>query len=250
MVESAEHKSRYGHPFGQPVTQAVVERLDAREVRLEGEDAHHLRKSLRLRVGESFVATDGEGTVARLELSEAGRDFLQATVRERVVLPRPRLRFWLVAEAEGARGDWLVEKAAELGAWAYLPLAGTEGGRLSRWERLARAALKQSLGAWRMRLPEPGAGPGDALRRTDLAGVWLADPSGQRPERQTPGAEGDWLLVSGPPGGLDEAAREAWLGRREATAVTLGSGRLRAETAALALLVLARAQLAPAEETA
>lgn len=246
------------HPFGQPVTQAIVGALHADSLHIEGDDAHHLLKSLRLRAGASFVATDGAGTVALLEVLATDRHGLEARVRERVAVPRPRLRLWLVAGAEAARSDWLIEKAAELGAWAFVPLHPPGAGRRERWERLARAALKQSLGAWLLRFPDPeevllpaparaeaGPDPGGGF-----AGLWLADPGGALPEAQVLAPEGDWLLVAGPPAGFREAERAAWLGRPGAVRVGLGPLRLRAETAALALLVGARLRGGQEQETA
>ncbi|MGH7725908.1 MAG: RsmE family RNA methyltransferase [Candidatus Eiseniibacteriota bacterium] len=251
MVDAS---ARYGHPFGQPVTQAVVESLEADTLRITGDEAHHLLKSLRLKPQARFVATDGAGTVARLELTASDRRGLEARVLERASVPRPALRFWLVGDAEGTRGDWLVEKATELGAWAFVPLEDPGPGRRARWGRVSRAALKQSLGAWALALPDPGvldadtAGTASTGPRFD--GLWLADPEGAPLLAQELPSQGDWLLVSGPPGGFAAAEREAWLGRPGSAAVGLGPLRLRAESAALALLVGARLRSSTGQETA
>jgi len=205
-------------------------------------------KSLRLRAGDGFVATDGAGAVARLVVRGLDRRGLDARVEERAHVPPPALRLWLAAEADGARADWLIEKAVELGAWAFCPLAAPEAGRRARWERLARAALKQSLGAWALVLPDAG----DALevaRTRPFDGAWLAFPGGRDPLAESLPAQGDWLLVSGPPRGFDRAAEAAWAARPGCRPVDLGPLRLRAETAALALLVAARLRARPAWET-
>src|SRR5262249_44231513 len=155
----------------------VVEDLTPNSLRLTGPEARHLQRSLRLRPGEKFVATDGRGGVARLEVVAADRRGILAEVRERVSLVPPSPRFWLAGEAQGARSDWLVEKAAELGAWALVPLGSVGPGRPERWRRLSRAALKQSLGAYSMRIE---TGPAEDLaRERPFAGIWLADPAGE-----------------------------------------------------------------------
>lgn len=217
-------------------------------MRIEGDEARHLTKSLRLVPGDACVATDGDGTVARLLLTAVDRHGLDADVIERAQVDPPPFRLWLAAEAEGSRADWLVEKAVELGAWGFCPLGVPESGRLERWRRLARAALKQSLGAWSLRF----AADRPALETAGsgvFAGGWLGDPSGADPLAEVLPAQGDWLLISGPPGGLDEDQERAVRALPGMRAVSLGSRRLRAETAALALLVAAALRARPTWET-
>jgi 16S rRNA (uracil1498-N3)-methyltransferase len=234
------------HPFGQPVTQVVLDDLAPAHVRIEGDDARHLARVLRLRPGDSFVATDARGGVARLEAEAVDRNGIAARVVERATVPPPALRLWMVADAEGARGDWLVEKAVELGAYAFLPVGGAEGGRVRRWERLARAALKQSLGAHGLALPEAPAlevaqaRAAEAERSGAGFAAWIAHPGGADPVAQALVGQGDLFLVSGAAGGFAAAQLAAWEALPGAVGVGLGPSRLRAETAALTLLALAR----------
>ncbi len=237
-ARSGADATNYAYPFGQPPTQAVVDSLAADVLRIEGDEAKHLAKSLRLGPGDRCVATDGEGMVARLELTGIDRRGLDARVLERAHVDPPPFRRWLAAEADGARGDWLVEKAVELGAWGFCPLRVPEPGRLERWRRLARAALKQSLGAWSLRFQAERPARELAVSRA-FDGLWLGDPSGSDPLAEALPLQGDWLLVSGPPGGLSPADETAFRNAPGACAVRLGRRRLRAETAALALLVTA-----------
>jgi 16S rRNA (uracil1498-N3)-methyltransferase len=221
------------------VTQVVVPDLAAEDLRLGGDEAHHLTRVLRLGVGDQFVLTDGEGGVAQAQIRALDRRGLDATVTRRARVEPPALRLWLAGDAEGARGDWLVEKAVELGIWAFVPVARAEARRIERWRRLARAALKQSLGAWALRLE---AGPADAgwVAARNWSGLWIASPDGVDPLSEPIPAQGDWLLICGPPRGFaaaEEARLRALPGVR---AVALGGSRLRAETAALALAVAAR----------
>lgn len=188
--------------------------------------------------------------MARLVARAIDRRGIDAVVQERARVEPPALRLWLCAEAEGSRADWLVEKAVELGAWAYCPLEPADRGRRARWERLARAALKQSLGAWALRLPGDDGTPAlEQARAGTFAGAWVGLPGGADPRTQALPAQGDWLLVSGPPEGFAGAAEAAWQGLPGAQAIDLGPRRLRAETAALALLVAACLGSRPGSET-
>ena len=244
--------ARFAHPFGQPVTQVVLDSLADDSVRVEGDDARHLAKSLRLAVGDGFVATDGKGGVARLEALALDKKGIAARVVERAQVPPPALRVWLVADAEGGRGDWIVEKAVELGAHGFLPAVAASAGRVERWRRVARAALKQSLGAFELRIEADPPALVHAQRTAARAGAaparafaaWIAHPEGGDPLAQPIVVQGDLYLVCGPPGGFAAAELAAWAALPGAVRIGLGPLRLRAETAALALLAVARLRLA------
>ncbi len=230
------------HPFGQPVTQVVLDDLAPDTVRLSSDDARHLARALRLREGDTFVATDGRGQVAQLVATRVERDAVEARVEARARVPAPALRTWLVADADETRSDWLVEKAVELGVHAFVPVEGAEARRRVRFERLARAALKQSLSAHALALPgEPAL---DLARAAVATGggfaAWIARPGGAPLAAQTLPAQGDLFLVSGSGRGLDPAHARAWEDLPGARAVDLGPLRLRAETAALMLMAFAR----------
>ena len=235
------------HPFGQPVTQVVVDDLAPDLQRIEGDDFRHLVHALRLAVGDAFVATDGKGGVARLRALALDRRGIDAEVIARATVPAASPRLWLVAEAPGARGDWLVEKAVELGAHAFVGPGGMAPGRAARFRRLARAGLKQSLSAWGLALPV--GQPALALARETGATAWVAHPGGAPILAQALPAQGDLFLVSGPPGGFGPGEREAWEALPGAVRVDLGPLRLRAETAALALLAAAQWKRGPAGES-
>jgi len=242
-VPEGRAAARFAHPFGQPVTQVVLDSLSEDAVRVEGDDARHLVSSLRLSPGGVFIATDGQGTVARLEATAVDRRGIDARVLVRAQVPAPALRLWLVAEAEGARGDWIVEKAAELGAFGFCPAGEVRDGRVARWARLARAALKQSLSAHELRIAveRPALAVAGALAGAPnpAFAAWIAHPEGADPLVQLMPAQGDLFLVCGPPGGFRTPELAAWEALAGACRVGLGPLRLRAETAALALLAAA-----------
>jgi len=227
----------YDFPFGQPVTQVVLDSLAPERVRVEGDDAKHLVSALRLKAGDRFVATDGQGGVARLEALALDRRGIDAVIRERAQVRCAEPRLWLVAEAEGARADWIVEKAVELGAHAFLPWGEPRAGRAGRFKRVARAGLKQSLSAWELALPE--GRPLDLAREVAPACLWIARPGGEPALEQALPPQGDVFLVCGGPSGFGPGELAAWEALPGAVPVDLGGLRLRAETAALALLLAA-----------
>lgn len=212
------------------------------EIAIGGEEAHYLRRVVRVRAGERVTATDGAGTVADLEVLDAG-DACRAAVRARRAVPRgAALEVWCGAP-EGDRADWLVEKLAELGV-ATLRLVDAERGaweraarRAERWERLVLAALRQSRSAHRMAIVPP-APLGATLAAPSAGGpAWLADPAGAPLAEGLAGREGAARAAVGPSGGFSEAERKL-LEANGFMPTRLTTSRLRTETAALALAAL------------
>jgi 16S rRNA (uracil1498-N3)-methyltransferase len=233
-------RAGFRHPFGQPVTQVVLDSLAPDRVRVEGDDARHLAQSLRLAAGDTFVATDGRGGVARLTALALERRGIDARIDARAQVPPPDRRVWLVTDAPGGRGDWLVEKAVELGAHGFAPLGQTSQGRLERWRRVARAGLKQSLSAWELVLLTERPALAEAKARAGAGfRAWVAEPGGAPVLSEILPPQGDVFLVCGPPGGFGPGDRESWEALEGASRVDLGPLRLRAETAALVLLAAA-----------
>jgi len=178
-----------------------------------------------------------------------GRTFLETAVESvraaaPAVLGPIRL---FVAAVRSERLAWIVEKATELGAAAVTLIVSERTQRFraadsvaARLERVARAAAKQADRADWPRIAGPiplRAALGDA----GGGNVLILDPSGEPfPARLSAGPTS---LFVGPEGGwtpaeLEEAIRSGGL------AVSLAAGKLRAETAAVAALALARTALA------
>jgi len=154
------------------------------------------------------------------------------------------------AVIKGPRMDFLVEKAAELGAaelWPVLCARGVVrdvgGERLARWRRLATAAAKQSLAPRATEIAAP-LGLGDLIRRPDEGRLCVILSQGApalgallRAARNR-----SILLLSGPEGGFTDDELTALRAARF-VAAGLGGRRLRSETAALAALGIAAGAL-------
>jgi 16S rRNA (uracil1498-N3)-methyltransferase len=215
---------------------------------LSEEESGHALKSLRLKPGDAVVLTDGKGSLSEGVIKGAARRRVEVdVVSTRIEDPPMEPEAWLApALIRGPRFDFLIEKATELGARAICPLitARTEvrsrsDVKIDRWRRIAIAALKQSQ---RARLPEifEPSGVREWIDRGDFDQIWVADlVRNEAPRREFSSPPGRVLLLIGPEGGWEEREREDFA-RRGASVISLGDNRLRAETAALALLVLAR----------
>ena len=161
-------------------------------------------------------------------------------------LDRPGPLHLLVAAVRSERLSWIAEKATELGV-ARLTLVSSartqsfraSGSAAQRLERIVREAAKQCDRSDWPRIAGPVAFA-DAIRGERGTRLVL-DPGGEPFPATLP--EGPTALLVGPEGGwtegeLGRAIAEGW------ATVSLAAGKLRAETAAVAAVTLARAALA------
>jgi len=216
--------------------------------RVGAAEAAHAR-ARRLRPGDAVVLVDGSGREARGRIVRFARGALEVSV-DAVKAPGPAAHpsvHLLVAAVRSERLSWIVEKATELGA-SRMTLVVSERTQsfrardaiAARLSRVAREAAKQ---AEAVRWPAiEGPSPlGDVLRAEASSTRLILDPSGEPFPATLPAAPA--ALLVGPEGGwtdreLADALAAGWL------AVSLAAGKLRAETAAVAGLALARAALA------
>ncbi|MCR4437825.1 MAG: 16S rRNA (uracil(1498)-N(3))-methyltransferase [bacterium] len=220
---------------------------------LVDQERHHLVVVHRTRLGHRFFAVDGLGHCYECELAGTQAERAEARIVRRMQgVGEPRLRLTLAASPlRGERFDLLVEKGTELGVSKFVLLCTARSGRfvenrIDRWRRVALAAMKQ---CGRSMLPEI-TGPCTLPQAMDaLSGAPLRllahEGAGCEPLVSVLlGLKGrnisEAALLVGPEGGFT-AEEVASAVARGFTAVSLGSRRLRAETAAVlaAALVLA-----------
>lgn len=200
----------------------------------------------RMQPGEPLVLFDGQGREAAAVVQAMRRDAVDVRIESApVAVDRelPTAVTLAVGMPANERMDWLVEKAAELGAVRVQPLLAERsvlrlaGERAERrrehWQGIAVAACEQ-CGRARVPVVEPVRTLAEWLQALPAGALrWVLSPGEASPPRP---AEGRPVVVlSGPEGGLAPgevaAARAAGF-----TGVGLGPRVLRAETAPLAVL--------------
>ncbi|MFD0668172.1 16S rRNA (uracil(1498)-N(3))-methyltransferase [Ramlibacter sp. MAHUQ-53] len=204
---------------------------------------------LRLQPGDTVTLFNGEGGEWDATVTRMGRSDVEVRVDAHLALEReaPRSVRLALGMPANERMDWLVEKAAELGATGIDPLmtersvlrlAGERAAKKqAHWQAIAVAACEQ---CGRNRVPAI-APPQDFTRwcaalRHDGPRLVLSLDADTRPLAQAAAGGGDVLLLSGPEGGLSAAEVQA-AKAHGFVPVTLGPRVLRAETAPLAALV-------------
>lgn len=218
---------------------------------LSPEAAHYLFAVMRLPAGAEVALFDGISGEWAAEAAPQGKRGGTATCLRQTAPQRDPPDLWLLfAPLKKARTDFLVEKATELGAARLIPVqtAFTNAERIRRDRLEAQAAeaaeqcgathvpvvddlrpLQAVLDAW----PE-----GRALYWADegLAAEAAAEAAAAA------GPSGPAALLIGPEGGFSPAERARLSALPFVRPLRLGPRILRAETAALAALVLWQAQ--------
>lgn len=217
---------------------------------LPEEEARHATRVLRLREGDELFLMDGDGAFYRAHVTLASNHKCLYTIDE--VLPQQpawlgRTHLAIAPTKDMGRIEWLVEKATEVGfdAVTFLDCQFSErhGVRTDRVEKIVVSAVKQSRKAWKPTVHE----------QTPFRQFIDAHTSGQRfichcynefPKAdlfetlQSLPSDEETIVLVGPEGDFSVSEVEYALSKGFQS-VSLGSSRLRTETAGLYAVMLA-----------
>src|SRR3984957_5330749 len=127
---------------------------DENRRQLDGREAHHGLKVLRLQPGESVTVLDGAGHEFLCVIESVSRQALSLAVKEKKFSPAPACPITLlVAIPKGKIIENIIQKSVELGAHRIVPLLtervvmqlddeGAEHKR-EKWQQVAIEAIKQ-----------------------------------------------------------------------------------------------------------
>jgi len=215
-------------------------------VPLDRDQAHYLFGVMRLVVGARVALFNGRDGEWQAEVAEAGKrgGVLACVAQSRPLQLPPDL--WLIfAPIKKARTDFIVEKAAEMGAARILPVGtdftNSERIRQDRLQAHAVEAAEQCGGTY---VPEVA----DLQKLSGLLDHWPQDRQlmfcdeaevGQQLFLDVTQGEGQaWAILIGPEGGFSPAERKRLQGMAQSHVVSLGPRILRADTAAVAAMTL------------
>ena len=230
----------------------IADEVSGNRAFLLGENAEHLSRVLRARVGQQFeIATPDGVRLGEIVEIQAGR--VSFSIRElpevNAATPSTAKIHLYLAVFKFDRFEWAIEKCTELGATSIVPtvtrrtdshLVPAAIKRVERWRRIAHEAAQQSRRAASPAIADPtkldkavGEAPG---RRVVLAEI-------EHEHRLTKAVQGhdEISLAIGPEGGWTDSEmslfkENGWV------AASLGPTILRAETAAIAALAIAQSE--------
>ena len=212
---------------------------------LSEEESKHAVRVLRLNEGDAIDLLDGRGGLYTATVADANPKRCQLRItHHETVPPSPYFTHVAVAPTKNLdRMEWFVEKAVEIGVEriSFLRCARSERRelKLERLEKIAISALKQSGQAWLPQLDElvdyTAFVASVAPETTFIAHL----EAGERTAlAQVASAGLGCCVLIGPEGDFTPTEINLALGRG-IRPVTLGTSRLRTETAALAVVFTA-----------
>jgi 16S rRNA (uracil1498-N3)-methyltransferase len=214
-----------------------VERHGERAV-IRGDDARHLARSLRARVGERIEVVDPAGAMLTVRLDHVSSERVEGTIlAEREHSPEPTARIVIaIANLPAPALELVFSRCTEAGAFGFQVIQAdrsvARGSKPERWQTICREA---AMLAGRLQVPAvEGPSPLSAVVAASEHPVMLVRGVQMRLADML--APRDLTLLVGPEGGWTERELEI-----VAVKASLGPRNLRADTAALAALATALA---------
>lgn len=215
---------------------------------IDGDDARHIARSLRMRVGETLTVCDTMGTDYLCEIAEIDEKRVLLNILEETEnRTEPTVKVTLFqCNPKGDKLDTVVQKAVELGVSEIVPVLSehcvsrpdqkSAGKRRERMQKIADEAAKQS---GRGKLPEIGefiSFKACCKRLKDFDKSILFYELGGKPIAEIVNRDIKSIaIVIGPEGGFAKDEVES-AKKSGAEIATLGPRILRTETAPLAAL--------------
>ena len=205
---------------------------------LEGDEAHHLLRVRRGKVGERVQLFDGQGLRADATVREIGKRSVRLELANFRRSPPSSGLILGSAPPKGDRLLWMIEKCTELGVRSWTPVLSERtvvhpgDAKIEKLRRKVIEACKQCGRDDLMEIGELTPLPAFLTGKPWDDSGWLLDPSGEAPAEAAP----MWACI-GPEGGW--TAEESAVARAHGWMVRSLPGRvLRIETACLAVAAL------------
>lgn len=217
---------------------------EGQTVPLDRDQSHYLFGVMRQDTGAMIALFNGRDGEFAAEVTVAHKKAGELTCRVKTRdLQMPPDLWLLFAPIKKARTDFIVEKAAEMGAARICPVqtdfTNSERIRQDRLQAHALEAAEQCGGTY---VPQVD----DLAKLSALLDGWDAERQIMFCDETLVGAAatlgaakvGKWAILIGPEGGFSQAERDRLYALDFAHAVSLGPRILRADTAAVAALTL------------
>ncbi len=217
--------------------------ITGNKIVIEEDEVHHILKVMRHEKDDEIYVTSGTGIIWLSRIKEIGKKNVICEIIDEIKYPKPdfqQITFCLPLMKSNERLEFAVEKLIEIGFTEFLIYTSERGSsrsiKLSRLEKIALAAMKQSLRAF---LPEiKYAGTLQDIFRIDGIKIIFDQKSEVHAENHFKNSTKDiqkHFLVIGPESGFSE--KENFL-FENSVRLKLTENRLRTETAAISAGVI------------
>lgn len=216
---------------------------------LDAGQAHYLSGVMRQKAGDELTVFNGRDGAWLARIVEAGKRGGVLDLVEQTAPQRNPPDLWLIfAPIKKARTDFIVEKAAEMGAARIMPVqtdfTNSERIRQDRLQAHAVEAAEQCGGTFVPQVDDLAHLPRLLDGWEPSRRILWADEAMVGPAETLAGlTAGPWAILIGPEGGFSESERKRLRDLPFVTPISLGPRILRADTAAVAALTLWQSNL-------
>lgn len=218
------------------------------EMSIQGQDARHISRVLRLQVSDDLILVAPDGSAGIAKITSIGIDEVILQLVETIIEDKEAPVHIYLAQGlpKSDKMDYIVQKAVELGVRGIYPMAAEhcvvqydqakQRARRERWQKIAVEAAKQ-CGRAVVPVVEPVASLASILAGVDPETIVMMLYEGQAAQglKQALAEKRgkSYLLLIGPEGGFS-TKEVALCENHGVSVVTMGPRILRTETAALA----------------
>lgn len=210
---------------------------------LSEDSSKHCSVVLRMQLGNKIALTNGFGLqcLGEIVATDKKKTVVQLSNHKQIERAHPQNSIAISFVKNAARMEWFLEKATEIGIAAFYPLIAERTERThfkkDRWEQIIVSAMLQSQQVFKPVLHDPISYT-TLIQRVYNGHLLLAHcEEGPKQLVQSIDKQKDALLLIGPEG--DFSPDEIHLAENAgAIMISLGSTRLRTETAGIAAAVL------------
>lgn len=201
---------------------------------LRGDDFHHITRVMRHTIGDEIYVTNGNGEIFKGKLNAISKSEAISSLEDKFTYDNKlgNITFCLPKLKSSDRFEFALEKSVELGITNFIIFDSArsvvKGAKSDRWNKIALAAMKQSLRSF---LPVIN----EVKSFTELPGmngeiIILEQNSKNKLSDLEIDSSKNYFFVFGPEGGLDE--KELKLCPLDQV-YSLAENRLRSETAVI-----------------
>lgn len=126
------------------------------DILIEGADVNHIKNVLRMKIGEPFKVSDGDGNIYLCKVGEIQADTVKAFIesREQAGTELASKIYLFQGLPKSDKMEWIIQKAVELGVYEVIPVVTKRTivkldekkaqKKRERWNMVAESAAKQS----------------------------------------------------------------------------------------------------------
>ena len=212
---------------------------NTKQFSFEKEESKHIVKVLRKNVGDILHITNGEGWLFTAEIAIPNINKCLANIVSKTFQPKHdyNLHLAVAPTKMNDRFEWFLEKATEIGIDTITPIICDHSERKiikpDRFEKILQSAMKQSLNCYLPKLNE-AINFKDFLNQNFYGDIFMAhcEETDRKSLKQELKPKKNITILIGPEGDFSSKEIEMAI-KNKFIPVTLGTTRLRTETAAI-----------------